>query len=227
MPSTSANASVATGPGATVLTRMSGASSSARVSLRLFIPALAAAYGPVNGDPRIPAPELMFTIAPPGTHPLRGRLAPLERRREIQFELRPEHVVGRVDERPGGLLVGAADVVHPDVESAEVFHRPVGDGLGQVADVAGDDQRATAALFDPLGRHLEVGEATSVQHEIAAGVGEPPGDRPTDALTRPGHDGDAAGEIESVQQIRCHGVLLIDCRHGRQRSQTGRSRGRN
>ena len=57
---------MAIGPGATAFTLMSGANSSASVSVRLFIAALAAAYGPVNGDPRMPAPELMFTIAPPG-----------------------------------------------------------------------------------------------------------------------------------------------------------------
>ena len=58
-------ASVATGPGATVLTRMCGASSSASVSLRLFSAALAAAYGPVRGEPRVPAPELMLMMELP------------------------------------------------------------------------------------------------------------------------------------------------------------------
>ena len=64
--STSSKASVATGPGATVLTRMFGANSNARVSLRLFMPAFAAAYGPVNGEPRVPAPELILTMELPG-----------------------------------------------------------------------------------------------------------------------------------------------------------------
>ena len=48
-------ASVMTGPGDTAFTRMPfGPSSSARVSVRFSIPALAAAYGPVRGDPRVP-----------------------------------------------------------------------------------------------------------------------------------------------------------------------------
>ncbi len=65
-PSTSRKASVATGPGDTALTRMPrGASSSASVWVRLSMPALAAAYGPVRGEPRVPAPDEMLMITPP------------------------------------------------------------------------------------------------------------------------------------------------------------------
>jgi hypothetical protein len=41
------------------------ASSSASVCVRLISPAFAAAYGPVHGEPRVPAPEVMLTMAPP------------------------------------------------------------------------------------------------------------------------------------------------------------------
>ena len=74
MPSTSRNASVMTGPGDTALTRMPrGPSSSASVSVMLSIPALAAAYGPVRGEPRVPAPDAMLTMTPPG--PMRAAAA--------------------------------------------------------------------------------------------------------------------------------------------------------
>ena len=133
------------GPGDTALTRMPrGASSSASVWVRLIMPALAAAYGPVRGEPRVPAPDEMLTITPPARHAVGGRLGALERRGEVQLELRPPDLVGRVDQLPDRLLVGAADVVDPHVEPTELGHGPLGQLLGEVADVGVGDQRPAA-----------------------------------------------------------------------------------
>ena len=70
----------------------------------------------------------------------------------------------------------------------------LGQLLGEVADVGVGDQRPPAALVDAGGGLLEVAAPPRVDHDVAAGVGQPPGDRPPDALSRSGDDGDPAVE---------------------------------
>jgi hypothetical protein len=64
--STSKNDSVATMPGEIAFTRMPrGATSAAIVAVRFSSAAFAAAYGPVLGAARMPAPDATLMIAPP------------------------------------------------------------------------------------------------------------------------------------------------------------------
>ncbi len=91
--------------------------------------------------------------------------------------------------------------------------------LGQVADVTGDDERLSTTFLDTGGGDLEVGHPAGVQHDVTTGVGETPGDRPADALAGTGDHGNAAGQIETVEQV--HGC------NDRTTPQSSTARGRN
>ena len=101
-------------------------------------------------------------------------LQPWKRRREVELDLRAERLVGCVDQVVDVLVVGTADVVDPDVEPAELGDRPVGDGLGQVADVAVDDQARGRGRGYAIGRDLEIVDPAGIDDDVASGVGERP-----------------------------------------------------
>ena len=173
----------------------------------------------MNGDPRIPAPELMLTIELPGRIRLAAALHPWNA--EVRLSSNCERKIS------SGVSISVRVVFSSDPPTLftqmsrrpNSLHRLVRQRLGQVADVTGDDERLPAALVDACGGDLEVGHPSSVQHDVTTGVGEAPGDRPADALARAGDHGDPAGQIESVEQV--HG------RNDRTTSQSSTARGRN
>ena len=214
---------MATGPGETALTRIPrGASSRASVWVRLSMPALAAAYGPVRGEPRVPAPDEMLMITPPDGHAGGRRLGALERRREVELELGAPDVVGRVDQLADRLLVRSADVVDPHVEAAELGDVRSASSLGEVADVGVGDQRSPPALETPAAVTSRSARRRALTHDVAAGIGQPPRDGSPDALSGTGHDGNPTVEPEQVEQAHGPGsVVDLPAR----RSSTGGSLG--
>src|SRR4051794_6640914 len=134
-----------------------------------------------------------------GIHARGRRLAPLERRHEVELELGAKDLVGGVDEVMHVLLVRTTDVVDPDVDSAELGDRPVGELLREVADVVGGDECPPAARADALGGLPEIVDAASVDDDIAPGVRERQCNGTADALTGTGDDGDPVVETELVE----------------------------
>ncbi len=88
-------------------------------------------------------------------------------------------------------------------------HRLLRERLGQVTDVADDDQRSPPPLVDAGRGEFQVVTPPGVEHNVAPCVRETPGDRAADALSRAGHHGDTSGQVESIEQVRGHaGVPL-------------------
>ena len=130
-----------------------------------------------------------------------GRLRTLERRGEVQLELRPEDVSSGVS--ISSLTVFSSE---PPTLLTHTSRRPnsatvrSGQLLGEVADVCIGDQRALPSLDDTGGGLLEVAPSTGVDNDIAAGVGQPPGDGPADPLAGSRDDGDPTVHAEPIKQ---------------------------
>ena len=131
-------------------------------------------------------------------HAGRGRLAPLERAGQVELKLGPEGLIGGVYKRSGGLLVGSADVVDPDVEATELRHGPIGQRFGEVADAALHHKGPPPPFPHAQCRGLKILEAASIDHHVAAEVGQTPSDGPPDAPPRSGDDRDPAVHVEAV-----------------------------
>jgi len=114
--------------------------------------------------------------------------------------LRSERFVRSIDEHPGRLLVGSADVVDPDIDASELGHRPFGNLFGEVPDIALRNQTPTAMGLDRRPGLLKITEAAGVDDDVAAELRQPESDRPTNALARAGHDGNVAVHPESLGQ---------------------------
>ena len=112
-----------------------GASSTASVSVRWLIPALAAPYGAIRTAARLVSPELTFTITPAVAaatmacasawhdHMVTNRFCSTMSRRASSSS---------VEEEPGRAAGERPDVVHRHVETTELGHRAVdhrADGL--------------------------------------------------------------------------------------------------
>src|SRR4029079_11004195 len=142
--------------------------------------------------------------------------AALERTRQVELQLTAEHVVGCVDQLPYGLVVGATDVVDPDVETTELGPRGLGEVLGEVADVALDDHRPPATVDDTCSGLPKVSLAAGVDDHVRPSSGESRGDAAADALTRTGDDGDLAVDAERVEQahtvVQRSGRLVNPCK---------------
>src|SRR5690606_33820079 len=113
---------------------------------------------------------------------------------ERLLEVRRVGVHQRVRDRP-------ADVVHDDVEPAELVDRGVGQAGGrvEVAEVGLDDVRPPAGGGDPVGHLRELRGVPGGDHHVRTGLGE--GDRAggADAAARPGDHGDLAVHLEEIE----------------------------
>ena len=119
---------MATGPGDTALTRIPrGASSRARVWVRLSMPALAAAYGPVRGEPRVPAPDEMLMITPPAAMRLAAALAPWNADVRLSSSWARQISSGVSTSSRTVFSSEPADVVDPHVEASELVDRAFGE----------------------------------------------------------------------------------------------------
>ena len=102
---------------------------------------------------------------------------------------------------------GAADVVHDDVDPAQLLLRRLrepGDGV-QVGEISGHDHRAPAGGLDRGGHLVQLRLGAGRDDDVGTGLGEGDGRRGTDASPGAGHDADLAVQSEHVED---HGGTL-------------------
>ena len=199
---TMSSALVAIEPGATPLTRTLGAQSAASRRVMCASAALAVPYATYPRSRNRPIADVMLTTEPLPDSSRWGSAARVERERgahvEVERALEGRHV--GVDERHRHR---AADVVHDDVEPAELVDRGVDQALdrAEIGEVGGHDDRAATELLRPARRRRRA--ATAVRAAIttsAPRLGEGERRRGADAAPGGGDDGDAVVETEAVQE---------------------------
>src|SRR5262249_22064275 len=94
----------------------------------------------------------------------------------------------------------------PDVESAKLGHGSAGQLLGPITDVSVDDEYPPTPLLYRQRRHLEIVTPSGVHHDVAAGVREPPSDRPADPLAPARADRDLPFHPEEIEQAHWRDV---------------------
>ena len=143
-----------------------------------------------------PAMELMLTIAPwPFVlHVRRDELAHAEAGEHVQL-VGPDELLQRHVE---GLGSAAAGVVHEDRRAAERLDRGGDQGLAVLlgGHVAGGRHGRAAGARDGGCDGLRGAAVQIADGDGGSGLGEPLGDRATDAGAGAGDDGDLAAEVE-------------------------------
>ena len=162
---------------------------------------MAAAYGPVRGEPRVPAPDAMLMITPPAAIRLAAALAPWN------ADVRLSSSWAR--QISSGVSTSSRTVFssEPPTLLTHTSRRPNSStrAIGQLARRSRGCRRRRSAARRP--RSTTPAAVTSrsptppgVDDDVAAGVGQAPRDRPSDALARARDDGDPAVEPEPVEQ---------------------------
>ena len=129
----------------------------------------------------------------------RGHAA-LKRAREVELELGSKDFIWCIHQRTSGLFVGSADVVDPDIKPTEFGHGALRYDIGEIADIAVDDECSAAAFTHANCSHFKVVDTPRIQHEITAEVGEPPRDRSADALAGTSDHRHTVGHLEHFSQ---------------------------
>ena len=100
-----------------------------------------------------------------------------------------------------GVRDGAADVVHDDVEPAELLLGRVGEGGDrvEVAEVGLDDDRPASERPDASGHLVELMGRARRDEDVGTGFGQPEGRRRADAAAGAGDHGDPVVDGEPVE----------------------------
>ena len=124
---------------------------------------------------------------PAAPHTLRRGPSAREGRDQVQLEHVPQLRVRGVRERPHAAFVGAAGVVHPDVETTETVDGRLRELLGDVlAQIAGQlDRAAGRARVLARGHACHVGRPARRDDDVRSGIGQRQRDRRTDAAPEP------------------------------------------
>src|SRR4051812_46180763 len=148
----------------------------------------------------MPAPEAMFTIAPPrGSRAAAARTqASTETRLSSSMSRNCSSAVSAsgADRR----VVGAAGVVHPDVQPPQLGDGRGGQSLGSVAAQVGRHlQRPAAAGAHLLGHRGDLRRTARRHHDVGPRFGKRERDGPADPAAGAGDHSDPAVEPELVE----------------------------
>ena len=105
-----------------------------------------------------------------------GGLTTLEGRGQVELELGPEDLIGRIYQRPCPPVVGAANVVDPDVEPPQLGQREVGQLLGAVNHGVAEHGHPLAPFRNAVCGDIEILLSARIDNHVATGISQPPRD---------------------------------------------------